>query len=77
MQKKFGINPTKIKGSCQSGRKVVTHSSEIDLPLVRFSIAFYKKILSVEEEAVEQKKKNLCFAFTKFFHACVCFELLQ
>ena len=29
----FEINPTKIKGSCQSGRKVVTHDSKSDLPL--------------------------------------------
>ena len=33
MQKKFEINQTKIKGSCQSGRKVVTHDSKSDLPL--------------------------------------------
>ena len=29
----FEINPTKIKGGCQSGRKVVTHDSKSDLPL--------------------------------------------
>ena len=28
------INLTKIKGGCQSGRKVVTHNSKSDLPLV-------------------------------------------
>ena len=33
MHKKFGINRTKIKGSCLSGRKVVTHDSKSDLPL--------------------------------------------
>ena len=33
MHKKFEINRTKIKGGCQSGRKVVTHNSKIDLPL--------------------------------------------
>ena len=31
MHKKFEINQTKIKG--QSGRKVVTHNSNSDLPL--------------------------------------------
>ena len=31
--KKFDINRTKIKGGCQSGRKVVTHNSKSDLPL--------------------------------------------
>ena len=33
MQKKFEINRTKIKGSCQSGIEVVTHDSKSDLPL--------------------------------------------
>ena len=33
MHKKFEINRTKIKGSCQSGRKMVTHNSKSDLPL--------------------------------------------
>ena len=33
MHKKFEINQTKIKGSCQSRRKVVTHNSKSDLPL--------------------------------------------
>ena len=34
MHKKYEINRTKIKGDCQSGRKVVTHNSKSDLPLV-------------------------------------------
>ena len=33
MHKKFEINRTKIKGNCQSGRKVVPHNSKSDLPL--------------------------------------------
>ena len=33
MHKKFEINQTKIKGGCQSGRKVVPHDSKSDLPL--------------------------------------------
>ena len=33
MHKNFEINQTKIKGDCQSGRKVVTHNSKSDLPL--------------------------------------------
>ena len=33
MHKKFEINQTKIKGGCQSGRKVVLHDSKSDLPL--------------------------------------------
>ena len=34
MHKKFEINQTKIKGDCQLERKVVTHNSKSDLPLV-------------------------------------------
>ena len=30
----FAVNQTKIKGGCQSGRKVVPHDSKCDLPLV-------------------------------------------
>ena len=33
MHKKFEITWTKIKGGCQSGRKVVTHDSKSDFPL--------------------------------------------
>ena len=33
MHNKFEINRTKIRGSCQSGRKVVIHNSRSDLPL--------------------------------------------
>ena len=33
MHKKFELNRTKIKGGCQSVRKVVTHNSKSDLPL--------------------------------------------
>ena len=36
MHKKFDINRTKIKGGCQSGRKVVAHDSKRDLPLCMF-----------------------------------------
>ena len=34
MHKKFKINRKKIKGACQSGKKVVTHNSKSDLPNV-------------------------------------------
>ena len=44
MHKKFEMNWTKIKGSCQSARKVVTHDSKSDLPLILmiFKITYYK-----------------------------------
>ena len=44
MQKKFEINRTKIKGGCQSGKKV-THNSKSDLTLVDSQIE--KFIISV------------------------------
>ena len=34
MHKKCGINRTKIKGDCKSGREVVTHNAKSDLPLI-------------------------------------------
>ena len=34
MHKKFEINRTKFKGSCQSGRKMVPHDSKSDSPLI-------------------------------------------
>ena len=34
MHKKFEIDQKKIKGSCQLGRKVITHDSKSDLPLI-------------------------------------------
>ena len=40
MHKKFEIDRTKIKGGCQSGRKVVTHDSKSDLPLVKVEVTF-------------------------------------
>ena len=39
MHKKSKINQKKIKGGCQSGKKVVTHDSKSDLPLVIMSLA--------------------------------------
>ena len=36
MHKMFEINRTKIKGSCKSGRKVVTQNSKSDLTLVLY-----------------------------------------
>ena len=50
MHKKFEINRTKIKVGCQSGRKVVTHDSKSDLPLVTsgcLSFQRYQKFQSI------------------------------
>ena len=49
MNKKFEINRTKIKGGCQSARKVVTHDSKSDLSLVKFFSIFAFCILSPKQ----------------------------
>ena len=41
MHKKFEINWTKIKGGCRSGRKVVIHNSNSDLPLALERCKFF------------------------------------
>ena len=47
MHKKFEINQKKIKGDCQSGRKVVTHDSMSDLPLAeKASLEMSQPVLS-------------------------------
>ena len=43
MHNKFEIYGTQIKGGCQSGRKVVTHNSESDLPLAILLDHMHKK----------------------------------
>ena len=56
MHKKFEINQTKIKGGCQSGRKVVPHNSKSDLPLdkllhtrLNFIVLIIKSISNVDQ----------------------------
>ena len=58
MHKKFEINRTKIKGGCQSGRKLVTHNSKSDLPLVKLLEKKYDflYLLSYFSEADDKKK---------------------
>ena len=47
MHKKFEINRTKIKGGCQSGRKVVPNDSKSDLPL-----AYNKNFLYIQDGVI-------------------------
>ena len=47
MHKKFEINGTKIKGGCQSGKKVVNHNSKSDLPL---AVLFIKNLFERGEK---------------------------
>ena len=50
IDKKFEINRTKIKGSCQSGGKVVPHNSKNDLPLAEkrlLLLSLYTELLSL------------------------------
>ena len=50
MHKKFEKNRRKIKGGCQSGRKVVTHNSKNDLPLGTQIELFAKSFISAFHE---------------------------
>ena len=53
------MNQTKIKGGCQSGRKVVTHDSKSDLPLVRLPRLFNKtNILTNITQRILEKNSN-------------------
>ena len=47
MHNKFDISWAKIKGGCQSGRKVVTHNAKSDLPLVLDRKPFLKWKFSI------------------------------
>ena len=60
MNKKFDINRTKIKGGCQSGRKVVTHNSKSDLPLDTYTTGDkvkYSIMLSLVMQYIFYKSK--------------------
>ena len=60
MHKKVEINWTKIKGGCQLGRKVVTHNSKSDLPLVinKLAILHIKKKVNPFPLSKKLFKKN-------------------
>ena len=58
MHKKFEINRTKIKGSCQSGRKVVNHDSKSDLPLVHQAPISCNNHSTNEEKSAEVEELN-------------------
>ena len=45
MYKKFEIDRAKIKGSCQSGRNVVTYDSKSNLPLVSKSLLLNRLLI--------------------------------
>ena len=66
MNKKFEINRTKIKGGCQSGRKVVPYDSKSDLPLQHFILRYslYAIFLcffldKTEKNAITSHKRSL------------------
>ena len=62
MHKKFKINWTKIKGGCQSGRKVVPHDSKSDLPLIRYVTEKTQHFLTIFDFSVQYA----CFEMTIF-----------
>ena len=60
MHKKFEINQAKIKVSCQSGRKAVTHDSKSDLPLACSWNSFGKMI---NEETTKKSSSQMITYF--------------
>ena len=62
MNQKFEINRTKIKGGCQSVRKVVPHDSKSDLPLIPTHLCFERVTVSKSESwLLETNKKRTSF----------------
>ena len=65
MQKKFEINWTNIKGGCQSGKKVITHTSKSDLPLAsRKTATIFRSLVASDIPAPGHGNEN-CFAAGK------------
>ena len=60
MHNKFEINWTKIKGGCQSVRKVVPHDSKSDLPLGNQPV-------SQSELQLNQLSAKSGFEFPKYY----------
>ena len=65
MHKKFEINRTKVKGGCQSGRKVTTHDSKSDLPLI--NKLFYELFL----DCLLTFKNFLCIFILLSTYICI------
>ena len=62
MHKKFEINQTKIKGGCQSERKVVSHDSKSDLPLagpLQISSASQYRVLLLKMTSMGVKLRSI------------------
>ena len=66
MHKRFEINQTKIKGRCQSGRKVVPHDSKSDLPLTAAKpiILRGKTLLNYWQELTDGHQKAVLSCLT-------------
>ena len=73
MHKKFEINRTKIKGGCQSVRKVVTHDSNSDLPLM----FFFQKVRKATPMLVQAANASLQEALHKEVNSKVLKSDLQ
>ena len=68
MHNKFQINQTKIKGSCLSGRKVATHDSMSDLPLIHTTTIHAQVLIILLQKNLENFEKN--FASMTFNERC-------
>ena len=64
----FEVNQTKIKGGCQSGRKVVPQDSKSDLPLV--PICMLVVVFSVHlfsRQCFPKKYNDTCYTHDKYY----------
>ena len=61
MHKKFEINGTKTKSSCQSGREVVAIDFKSDLPLVQLMFCYLKWLNKRRDSNSTQETDNKYF----------------
>ena len=73
MHKKFKINRTKIKGGCQSRRKVVNHDSKSDLPLLKIIICQIPVALGTKLASTCFKKLAYLFRLRTLIKGLICY----
>ena len=66
--KKFEIIQTKIKGGCQSGRKVVTHNSKSDSPLMFGRWVGSTVFLTIELDSITSASFSICEQWRPLLH---------
>ena len=73
MHKKFEVNWTKIKGSCQLGRKVVTQDFKSDLPLATLAKKAITDQTCLNENKIYKERSHVSKG--KFTELLPCWSL--